>query len=75
MFKTRRIIRIVIIYLIVFFLITFCYLSKLETNETKSQIITHRLAVIVPYRNRSSELEIFLPHMNSFLNSQSIEHN
>jgi xylosylprotein 4-beta-galactosyltransferase len=74
MFKTRRIIRIVIIYLIVFFLITFCYLSKLETNETKSQIITHRLAVIVPYRNRSSELEIFLPHMNSFLNSQSIEH-
>jgi xylosylprotein 4-beta-galactosyltransferase len=73
MFKTRRIIRIVIIYLLLFFFVTIFYLSKLESNEIKSQF-THRLAVIVPYRNRSSELKVFLPHMNTFLNSQSIEH-
>jgi xylosylprotein 4-beta-galactosyltransferase len=73
MFKTRRIIRIFIIYLLLFFFITLCYLSKLESNEIKTQFI-HRLAVIVPYRNRSSELNIFLPHMNTFLKSQSIEH-
>ncbi len=74
MFKTRRIIRIILIYFILFFLLTFWYLSKLEsTNEIKS-FSTHRLAVIVPYRNRSNELELFIPHMNSFLNSQSIEH-
>jgi len=73
MFKTRRIIQIIIIYFLLFFLITFWYLSTLESNEIKSQSI-HRLAVIVPYRNRSNELEVFLPHMNSFLNFQSIEH-
>lgn len=73
MFKISRIIRISIIYLLLFFLITFWYLSKLETKNVQSQSI-HRLAVIVPYRNRSNELEIFVSHMNSFLNSQSIEH-
>ncbi|CAF1099793.1 unnamed protein product [Rotaria sordida] len=73
MFKIRVLIRLCIIYFFLFFLISLWYLSKLETNETKSRLI-HRLAVIVPYRNRSNELEIFLPHMNSFLNSQSVDH-
>jgi xylosylprotein 4-beta-galactosyltransferase len=73
MFKRRRIIRIIIVYFILSFLVTLWYLSKLETHETISQP-KHRLAVIVPYRNRSSELKVFLPHMNSFFKSQSIEH-
>ena len=73
MFKIRRIIQIIFIYFLLFFLITLWYLSKLDTNEFESPL-KHRLAVIVPYRNRSSELELFLPHMNSFLNAQSIEH-
>jgi len=73
MFKIRVLIQIGAIYFLLFILISLWYLSKLETNETTSQS-KHRLAVIVPYRNRSSELEVFLPHMNSFLKLQSIDH-
>ncbi|CAF1366789.1 unnamed protein product [Rotaria magnacalcarata] len=73
MFKTRLLIRIFIIYFILFFLISVWYLSKLERNE-RATPLNHRLAVIVPYRNRSNELELFLSHMNSFLNTQSVDH-
>lgn len=73
MFKIRRTIRFLLGYSLLFFLLIFWYLSQLETNESQS-LPKHRLAVIVPYRNRSSELELFLPHMHSFLTNQSIEH-
>ena len=73
MFKIRRTIRFLLGYSFVFFCLIFWYLSQLETNESQS-LPKHRLAVIVPYRNRSSELELFLPHMHSFLSNQSIEH-
>jgi xylosylprotein 4-beta-galactosyltransferase len=73
MFKIRLLIRFIVIYVFFFFLVSFWYASKLEPNEIKSEL-THRLAVIVPYRDRSNELELFLPHMNLFLNSQSIDH-
>ena len=70
MFKIRFLFRVCIIYFILFFLISFWYLTKFESSFQS----THRLAVIVPYRNRSKQLEIFLSHMNSFLNFQSINH-
>ena len=73
MFKRRLLIRIAVIYFLLFFLISIWYTTNLETNEVESPVV-HRLAVIVPFRNRSSELEIFLSHMNSFLKFQSIEH-
>lgn len=73
MFKIRRTFRFLLCYSFLFFLVIFWYLSQLETNESPL-ISQHRLAVIVPYRNRSSELEIFLPHMHWFLTRQSIEH-
>ncbi|UJR10652.1 hypothetical protein I4U23_014847 [Adineta vaga] len=73
MFKIRVVIRIGILYCVLFFLISFWYSSKIETNETNT-IPKHRLAVIVPFRNRSSELEQFLPHMNAYLHVQAIDH-
>lgn len=73
MFKIRRTIRFLLGYTVLFFLLIFWYLSQLQTNESPLPP-QHRLAIIVPYRNRSSELEIFLPHMHSFLTNQSIEH-
>jgi hypothetical protein len=33
-----------------------------------------KLAIIVPYRDRRDELDIFLPHMVSFLNNKQIEY-
>ena len=74
MFKIRFLLRVCIIYLILFFLISFWYLTKFEEKSNLSSQSKHRLAVIVPYRNRSNELEIFLSHMSSFLKFQSIDH-
>ncbi len=34
----------------------------------------HRLAVIVPFRNRWEELLEFIPHINNFLNKQKVSH-
>ena len=34
----------------------------------------HRLAVIVPFRDRFDELLEFVPHMEKFLNQQKIRH-
>lgn len=73
MFKNRLLIRFFLIYFALFFLISLRYLSTLDSNDKKSPIL-HRLAVIVPYRNRSNELDRFLLHMNSFLQSQSVDH-
>lgn len=76
MFKLRRTLRFLLAYSFLFFLFIFWYLSQLESNESRSSSSSpqHRLAVIVPYRNRSSELQLFLSHMHSFLINQSIEH-
>ena len=32
----------------------------------------HRMAIIVPFRNRFEELQEFVPHMKKFLHNQSI---
>ena len=34
----------------------------------------HRLAVIVPFRDRFDELLEFVPHMHRFLNAQHVRH-
>lgn len=34
----------------------------------------HRLAVVVPYRNRFEQLQQFVPHIHRFLNRQSVAH-
>ncbi|CAF1120169.1 unnamed protein product [Adineta ricciae] len=73
MFKIRVLIRIGALYFLLFFLISFWYSSKVEFHEPNLES-KHRLAVIVPFRNRSSELEQFLPHMNAYLSSQAIDH-
>lgn len=35
---------------------------------------SHRLAVLVPFRNRFEEMLEFVPHIHQFLNRQSVEH-
>ncbi|KAM3723350.1 Xylosylprotein 4-beta-galactosyltransferase [Dirofilaria immitis] len=39
-----------------------------------TEISTHMLCVLVPYRDREAELQIFVPHIDDFLNEQSILH-
>ena len=34
----------------------------------------HRLAVVVPFRDRFDELQEFVPHMHQYLNQQHIRH-
>lgn len=34
----------------------------------------HRVAIIVPYRDRDYNLQLFLPHMHSFLSKQQLEY-
>lgn len=34
----------------------------------------HKLAIVVPYRNREEHLKQFLPHMKDYLNKQNILH-
>nr|CAG4651225.1 EOG090X0AZ6 [Simocephalus serrulatus] len=43
-------------------------------NQQISQSNNHRLAVIVPFRDRFEELMEFVPHMHQFLLNQSVLH-
>ena len=38
-------------------------------------MILHKLAVVVPYRDREEHLRVFLPHMKNYLDKQNILHN
>nr|CAG4641102.1 EOG090X0AZ6 [Eulimnadia texana] len=42
-----------------------------RNNETSHE---HKLALIIPYRERFEELQEFLPHMRTFLDKQDISH-
>lgn len=44
-----------------------------ETNAHKKRS-QHRLAILVPFRDRFDELLIFAPHMQKFLNKQDIDY-
>jgi hypothetical protein len=35
----------------------------------------HKLAIVVPYRDREEHLRVFLPHMKSYLDKQNVLHN
>ena len=36
--------------------------------------VQHRLALIIPYRNREEHLKLFLQHMHPFLQAQLLEY-
>ena len=74
MFNIRRWIRWILFYSCLSSLCTFWYLTAIDSNVELKSVQEHRLAVIVPFRDRAKELEIFLRHMHQFLKSQSIEH-
>ncbi|XP_071441611.1 beta-1,4-galactosyltransferase 7-like [Hetaerina americana] len=49
--------------------------TDVETDlEKEDQGSGHKLAVLVPYRDRFEELMEFIPHMQNFLKIQKIEH-
>lgn len=51
-------------------------LLKHSSKQINDRFITneHRLAVLVPYRNRFEELLEFVPYIDTFLNNQNINH-
>lgn len=44
-----------------------------EINGHKKRA-EHRLAILVPFRDRFEELLIFVPHMEKFLDKQNIDY-
>ncbi len=49
-------------------------ISQTESRDKQAIHSAHRLAVIVPFRDRFDELTQFVPHMNLFLKKQNIDH-
>lgn len=51
------------------------YYEKFEIVTPRKKLLStkHRLAVLVPYRERFEELLQFIPFMNQFLNEQSLD--
>lgn len=49
---------------------------KVETEKTMSTTVTerHKMAILVPFRDRFEELLEFVPYMHDFLNKQGTAH-
>jgi len=48
---------------------------KQPTNSTTSKVVSgHKLAVVVPFRNRYEEMMEFVPHIHRFLLRQKVDH-
>lgn len=45
--------------------------DEINRHKKKSE---HRLAILVPFRDRFEELLIFVPHMQKFLDKQDIDY-
>lgn len=58
-----------------FFLVTFNNLNESFLNDSFSQAINkeHKLAIVVPFRDRFDELMLFVPHISKFLQLKSID--
>ncbi|EFA09998.1 Beta-1,4-galactosyltransferase 7-like Protein [Tribolium castaneum] len=50
------------------------YVAKPKYYVNRNYDSNHKLAVLVPYRNRFEELTEFVPYIHSFLNEQKINH-
>ena len=50
------------------------YVAKPKHYTNKGYESNHKLAVLVPYRNRFEELMEFVPYIHDFLNGQRINH-
>ena len=48
--------------------------SPPNTEPALTAFPEHKLAVIVPFRNRFEEMMEFVPHMHSFLSRQNVSH-
>ena len=57
------------------FIMVLCILMVILYLSTWLSFQTgHRLCIIVPFRDRFEELQIFAPHLHSFLDNQGIDH-
>ncbi|CAH8556383.1 unnamed protein product [Schistosoma mattheei] len=43
-------------------------------DHSKEDPTINRMAVLVPFRDRFTELQEFIPHLNNFLNNQNVRH-
>ncbi|CAH8550887.1 unnamed protein product [Heterobilharzia americana] len=43
-------------------------------DHSEENPAVHRLAILVPFRDRFTELQEFIPHLESFLNNQKVRH-
>lgn len=50
------------------------HISLPNAHKSNSEDNSHKLAVLVPFRNRFEELMEFVPHMHSFLKNASVNH-
>ncbi|KAK6178031.1 hypothetical protein SNE40_012870 [Patella caerulea] len=48
--------------------------NVINKHEYESRANGHKLAVLVPFRDRFEELMDFVPHMTKFLNAQKVRH-
>jgi xylosylprotein 4-beta-galactosyltransferase len=54
--------------------LVFNYKTSSNQNENdKSKLTKHKLAIVVPFRDRFDELLVFVPHISKFLSMQSID--
>lgn len=49
-------------------------LTSLPLDTTNHSSVQHKLAVVVPFRDRYEEMIEFIPHIHEFLTRQSINH-
>ncbi len=45
-----------------------------DTTQDHSEVYTHQLAVVVPFRDRYEEMMEFVPHIHKFLKRQKVQH-
>lgn len=45
-----------------------------KNGDSVRKKVSHRLAILVPFRDRFEELLIFAPHMKKFLDKQNIDY-
>uniref|UniRef100_A0A1I8FUU9 Beta-1,4-galactosyltransferase 7 n=2 Tax=Macrostomum lignano TaxID=282301 RepID=A0A1I8FUU9_9PLAT len=63
-----------LLIVVLLFLLCIALRQSVQDRLASKQMIDHRLLIIVPFRDRFSELSAFLPYMSKFLNDRHRPH-
>ncbi|XP_050533706.1 beta-1,4-galactosyltransferase 7 [Daktulosphaira vitifoliae] len=81
MFKAKILLIGITLTLVITLLLALLYVQEIEnerylkfTEQPEKLLKNKKLAILVPFRDRFDELLEFVPHIHSFLTSQSISH-